>query len=40
MNNMNIFKRMKIASIYVVLLLFSPVVFVSCGDDEETIPVV
>ena len=37
---MNIFKRMKIASIYVVLLLFSPVVFVSCGDDEETIPVV
>ena len=40
MNNMNIYKRMKIASIYVVLLLFSPVVFVSCGDDEETIPVV
>lgn len=40
MNNMNIYKRMKIASIYVVLLMFSAVVFVACSDDEETTPVV
>ena len=37
---MNNFKTITAASIYVVLLLFSPVVFVSCGEDEETIPVV